>query len=809
MIRGGLFTRFFLEEGVVGTDEWRALDDTALDSMAAGLRAIFDAFEAGGRPSEAATEHGLIFPIVAALGWTYIPQVGAGEGKDRDKPDALLFASSEAKGNAAKKRKEPDRYAFATIVQENKAWRVDLDRATGGEGSAPSSQLLRYLRRADSLSDGAIEWGLLTNGRLWRIYSTRARSRSEGYLEIDLPSALGILAGADTDASRASAAKQALKLFALFFRRDAFLPTGPGGLSFVHAALDQGRRYEETVTADLSRAVFDRVFPRLVTALAVADRAAAPADPAWRARVKDAALILLYRLLFILYAEDRDLLPTAHDYALRRIREEIAGKLDRAEPIAERLATYWQKLRSLFRAIEGGEPALGLPPYNGGLFAEQGAPLLSLVELPDRPLAELLDDLSRTETASGRRWVNYRDLSVQQLGAIYEQLLEFDVVEQDGRVAIAPNPFARKTSGSYYTPEELVSLIIRRTIGPLLDERLAAFRAKADALAKDRRPKAQRVDALLPLDPATRFLELKVCDPAMGSGHFLVSLVDYMADETLAAMAEAEDLVAWADGAAPYRPPLATSIAVVRKHIQDQAAANHWRVTPAQLDDKHIVRRIILKRVIYGVDLNPMAVELAKLSLWLHSFTVGAPLSFLDHHLRCGDSLFGEWVYPVEVEISAKGGIFLAPSVTAARQSAKGMAIVEQQTDADIAGVKRSADAFHDVEEATAPLARFLDVIHASRWLKPLAYADESSLRYLLDGVFGDPVKIANGFAEPKGSAAQQENLRRFLGKIRDLRAERRFLHWEPAFPGVWDNWESAAPTGGFDAVIGNPPGTE
>jgi hypothetical protein len=242
MIRGGLFTRFFLEEGVVGTDEWRALDDTALDSMAAGLRAIFDAFEAGGRPSEAATEHGLIFPIVAALGWTYIPQVGAGEGKDRDKPDALLFASTEAKGNAAKKRKEPDRYAFATIVQENKAWRVDLDRATGGEGSAPSSQLLRYLRRADSLSDGAIEWGLLTNGRLWRIYSTRARSRSEGYLEIDLPSALGILAGADTDASRASAAKQALKLFALFFRRDAFLPTGPGGLSFVHAALDQGRR---------------------------------------------------------------------------------------------------------------------------------------------------------------------------------------------------------------------------------------------------------------------------------------------------------------------------------------------------------------------------------------------------------------------------------------------------------------------------------------------------------------------------------------------------------------------------------------
>src|SRR5260221_11959339 len=142
MIRGGLFTRFFLEEGVIETDEWRALDDTALDSITAELRAIFDAFGVGGRPSEAATEHGLIFPIITALGWTYIPQVGAGDGKDRDKPDALLFASSDAKGNAAKKRKEPDRYAFATVVQENKAWRVDLDRAMAGEGSAPSSQLL-------------------------------------------------------------------------------------------------------------------------------------------------------------------------------------------------------------------------------------------------------------------------------------------------------------------------------------------------------------------------------------------------------------------------------------------------------------------------------------------------------------------------------------------------------------------------------------------------------------------------------------------------------------------------------------------
>ncbi len=124
----------------------------------------------------------------------------------------------------------------------------------------------------------------------------------------------------------------------------------------------------------------------------------------------------------------------------------------------------------------------------------------------------------------------------------------------------------------------------------------------------------------------------------MGSGHFLVSLVDYLADEVLLAITEAPAAVAWADPDAPYRSPLARRIEQLRERIRAEAAANGWPVREDQLDDRHLVRRIILKRVIYGVDLNPMAVELAKLSLWLHSFTVGAPLSFLDHHLRCGDS---------------------------------------------------------------------------------------------------------------------------------------------------------------------------
>lgn len=803
MIRGGLFTRFFLDEGIVDTPEWAALDAGAVNSLAADLKALFGRFPtASGKPSEATTEHDLIFPIVKILGWEYLPQVSAGEGKDRDKPDALLFVSADTKAQANRKKKESDRYPFACVVQENKSWRVDLDRAMAGEGSAPSSQMLRYLRRADTFSDGAIQWGILTNGRLWRLYSTRARSRAEGYLEIDLAAALGIVKSeADADTLR-----HALRLFFLFFRRNAFVPSGLSGVSFLDAALDRGRRYEETVTADLSRAVFERIFPRLVTALADGDKERKPDDPTWRAAVKDSALILLYRLLFILYAEDRELLPVDHDYSLRGIRDDVAKKHDSGEPFSARASVYWHRVRALFAAIEGGDPALGLPPYNGGLFAETSAPFLGRAVLPDGIFADVLDDLSRAGPEGARRWVNYRDLSVQQLGAIYEQLLEYDVIARDGVLAIAPNPFARKTSGSYYTPEELVSLIIRRAVGPLLEERAVEFRDKAEALAKDRHPKAERLRNLMVLDPAARILDLKVCDPAMGSGHFLVSLVDYLADETLAAMAEAEETVSWADKDNPYHSPLAANIAAIRKHIVDEAKRHGWKVEPAHLDDRHIVRRIVLKRVVYGVDLNPMAVELAKLSLWLHSFTVGAPLSFLDHHLRCGDSLFGEFVFPIEVELEAKGGMFIKPSVAAARQAAKGMAMVERLTDADIAEVRSSATTFHGVEEATAPLRRFLDLMHAARWLKPLTTADAGSLRYLLDGVFGDPVTVAAGTAEPKGPVEMRESLGRFLAKVRALAEERRFLHWEASFPGVWENWESATPVGGFDAVIGNPP---
>ena len=818
MIRGGLFTRYFLEDGIRQTEAYGALNPADVATFADAMRDLWAKLAAMPKPSEAETEAEFIFPALIRLGWHHLPQQEPGRGR-KDIADALLFLTDAAKHDA-RPLAAADRFKLGAMVVENEARDTPLDRGSASH-EAPSSQILRYLSRAETQSDGAVRWGLLTSGRFWRLYWARARARAEGFIEFDLAGLIGAMppappAGAPDD--------HWLRVFLLLFRRAALEPMAPDRHNFLDEALAEGRRYEERVTAELSEAVFDRVFPALVEAIARHDRAARLDDAAWRAEAREAALRLLYRLLFLLYAEDRDLLPVRHagyaPYSLQGLRDDAAKVADGAKTLSARMATWWPRLRALFKAIAEGDPGLGLPPYNGGLFDDDPAGLLSRIELPDAALAPLLDAMSREGAAGARRWINYRDLSVQHLGSIYERLLERDLVAEGAGVTLRPNAFARKTTGSYYTPDELVRLILRRAIGPLLDERRADFAAKAKALASDRRQKAERLALLTPFDPAEQFLRLRVCDPAMGSGHFLVSLVDYLADETLSAMTEAPALVSWAD----YRSPLAARIAAIRDHIRAQAEAHGWQVREDHLDDRHLVRRIILKRVIYGVDLNPMAVELAKLSLWLHSFTVGAPLSFLDHHLRCGDSLFGEFAGPVEADLRARFGLVMSGAIVAARHAAAGMALVEEQTDADIAGVQASAAGFAGVEHDTAPLRAFLDLYHAARWLPTEKDpAAEAGRGILFGGGYGDPVSIAagapakapgkeaaaiprKGKKEPISAADAYRATADFIASARALARERRFLHWEAAFPGVWEEWERPAPPGGFDAVIGNPP---
>ncbi|WP_340148362.1 hypothetical protein [uncultured Sneathiella sp.] len=821
--QGSLFSSDFLTESIVSVDEWQSLSNAEIKNFEKLLKAIFDSFPIDQTPNESQTEDDLIWPILAALGWTdsLRQQNLSPRGRD-DVPDGLLFDSVETKAKANGFPEEWKRYEFGRAVVESKRWGRPLDRRSGkrGEETAPSTQMLRYLRRIDDITSGALRWGILTNGAKWRLYFSGARSVSEQFFELDIATVLdlpghneGLFALSDEDR------RHWLTVFYLIFRRDAFVPSGTDRRTFHEKALEEGKFYEERVAEDLSKKVFGEVFPDLVRAIA---KAAPDAD---LQEVREAALILLYRLLFILYAEDRDLLPVRDtrydDYGLRnKVRLDVKVRKDRDDTFSDTAARYWTAMVDLFMAIDQGDASIGLPPYNGGLFDQEQHPILTNIRIPDSVMARVIDAMSFERTPDGRKYINYRNLSVQQLGSIYERLLEYEVTRDVGEVTVSPNIFARKGSGSYYTPDDLVQLILKETLEPLVEERKRVFLDKIEELTKSTLPDHRKMGLLKTIDPATKLLELKICDPAMGSGHFLVSLVDFMADQVITAMAEAEleVPVEWGD----YISPLGERIDTIRNTILANADARSWTIEEEQLDDRHIIRRMVLKRCIYGVDKNAMAVELAKVALWLHTFTVGAPLSFLDHHLRCGDSLFGSWVKKGIDKAATYGTpLLLHEPMKRALRAASKMQIVEGLTDAEIAEAHRSADVFAEIEEMTASLDALLSFIHALDWLDIKDKDQKTSLISFFDGEFGDPIEIVMGkrkLARPKAISAEEgmkgkmlaaekfDHFSGIFGQAEVLIHEENFMNWQVTFPGIWSDWERETLTGGFDAVIGNPP---
>ncbi len=833
---GQLFTHFFLTDGIKTTAEWQesVKNPEQFETFRSEISTRLESFTAYTEPNEAVTEQELIRPMLDLLGWQdYLPQQSVSGGEDI--PDNLLFEDAGSKFRAASRTDPNARFHDALLVLESKRFCLPLDSRDGSDQSqrsSPHAQILRYLQTADTVSEGRIRFGILTNGCVWRLYDQRARPRASGYFEADLRTMLDHENVND------------LRAFYLLFRRQAFIPRTGVTETFIESALVEGRRYEEQVAQDLSIVVFERVFPNLVNALENAvvvgqlPKISKESDrrPPLQ-EIRDGALIFLYRLLFILYAEDRGLLPVNDsrydDYGLRkRVRDDVASRTAEEDTFSEVANNYYNRLLELFHLIDKGDSSIGLPPYNGGLFASGTAPLLEKVRLADDKIAPIIYDLSHTETNNTRRFVNYRDMSVQQLGSIYERLLEREPsLDADGSVTIRPNSYARKDSGSFYTPQELVDLIVDRTLKPLAEERLKAFEDKAFALKSDRRPKPQRLAELSKLDPAEAVLDLKVLDPAMGSGHFLVTAVDFLSDYIAGLIEYLPAVPDWLD--VGYVSPLVERISVIRRDIIRRAREANWVLNEAQLTDQAIIRRMVLKRCIYGVDKNRMSVELAKVSLWLHSFTVGAPLSFLDHHLRCGDSLIGLKVTDAIDELNRLSGLFVSSAIAGAEGAAAGMRLIEELSDADIAEVRNSAALFGEVLETTADLQGLLDFLCGFRWVtagmnkkqrdsleSPLINALQEDLQkaYVLLS-HGPPDQTETSHRDNSrnrtnhdesactGAAFSESSIfEQIWQDTKSIARREEFLHWEVAFPGVWQYWQNKRPQGGFDAIIGNPP---
>jgi Eco57I restriction-modification methylase len=467
--------------------------------------------------------------------------------------------------------------------------------------------------------------------------------------------------------------------------------------------------------------------------------------------VFEQALTIVYRMLFLFFAEGRSLVPSWHpiyrsSYSLERLSEQA---MDRT-PIG-----LWDALRAVSRLAHAGCRAgdLRVTAFNGRLFAPSRTPLAERRDLDDDAARRSLIALSTRPAADGegRERIAYRDLGVEQLGAVYEALLDYVPQVERVRAPGSARPKAlvslqagsgvRKATGTFYTPQPIAAYLIRRTLQPL-------------------------VRAATP----EQILDLKVLDPSMGSGAFLVGACAFLSD------------------------------------AYETALVEHGRCHSTDIGQREraAIRRTIAERCLYGVDLNPMAVQLARLSLWLATLAADRPLSFLDHHLQVGDSLLGAWISSLR-----------RPPTDRRRQTAPLPLLDELPVGATLRDVlpirfslaldpNDTPEQVRTKERALAALTRRESSL--SKWKR---VADLWCARWFdweLRGCAPLFPTLSDAILTGRSALSSQSSAR-FLQLAEATASARRFFHWELEFPEVFfDAAGQRRPDGGFDAVVGNPP---
>lgn len=482
-------------------------------------------------------------------------------------------------------------------------------------------------------------------------------------------------------------------------------------------------------------------------------------------------LRLVYRLIFLFVVEDRDVLHPpdaeqapkrlyAQGYSTSRLRERSIKR-----NAWDRHGDQWEGLRIAFRALAGGEKRLALPAL-GGLFLPAQTPMLDGASLSNKMLLEAIFRLAWLRDGDALVPVNWRDMETEELGSVYESLLELTPRLLEGGRAFGfaegaeTRGHARKTTGSYYTPDSLVQALLDTALDPVLDR----VEAEAD-------------------DPAKALLSVTVIDPACGSGHFL--------------------------------------LAAARRIATRVARARAGGVASAE-DYRHALRDVA-RACIHGVDRNPMAVELTKVALWIETVEPGKPLGFLDANIREGDSLFG--VYNLEalrqgIPDAAYKALTGDDKDTAKHYARLNKAEREGQGALDYAGGKSElppppplAKGAHEVrglpedtvEEIAAKRAKWDQVQHDPKLWRWHVAADLYCAAFLTPKTDGPPSNrrtapiplTGDVWAKLHGKQVWSQMEAAALDRAREARA----FHWPLEFPDVLGNGR-----GGFDVVIGNPP---
>jgi hypothetical protein len=454
------------------------------------------------------------------------------------------------------------------------------------------------------------------------------------------------------------------------------------------------------------------------------------------------ALTIVYRMLFLFFAEARALVPVWHpvyreSYSLESLRD--LSEHPRGAP------GLWDALRAISRLAHAGCCAgdLKVTPFNGRLFSPARTPLAERRGMDDEAARRAVLALSTRAAAdrAGRERIAYRDLGVEQLGAVYETLLDYEPRVDRGRVTLTCGSRLRKTTGSFYTPQPIADYLVRRTLGPLV---------------RDATPE--------------RILQLRVVDPAMGSGAFLVAACRYLGAQYEAALVRAGGC-----------------------HASDIGEP-----------ERASIRRAIAERCLYGVDLNPMAVQLARLSLWLATLAADRPLSFLDHRLQTGDSLLGAWLadlkQPPVARRRADLPLFVEDAAAEMLRHALPVRFSLESTPNDTLDQVRTKErAFAALTGRSSDLSRWKRV--ADTWCATwFASRRGDDLPPTAFGALSDAILGGRGALPDRLTST-------YLDTAHAIADARRFFHWELEFPEVFfDRDGRRLPNAGFDAVLGNPP---
>ncbi|WP_096394503.1 Eco57I restriction-modification methylase domain-containing protein [Halorubrum trapanicum] len=785
-----LFSNHYLDEHLPETEAWEEVDSEELE---AAYEEIVDLYErekdTAPKRNESQLEEKFIRPMFRKLGIPF--EVEESTSRTQRRPDYGFFESDDAARSAFERREEGgDFYESAVAVADAKRWGRPLDTRGSGEHERdfenPSYQIHVYLQETPA------RWAVLTDGKKWRLYYGPTSHRLDSYYEIDLPT---VLETGDLEE---------FKYFYLFFRHGAFLEDA-GGDCFLDEVYDESNVFAQDLGEDLQDNIYEAIKVLSEGYLQYPEN---DLDEGDLDLIHDASLIYLYRLIFVLYAEaeGRDLLDTDNgiyeeSYSLNSLKQEIAAELDSGDPKYR----DWQddlssRLDELFELIDQGSKSRGIPEddlhipaYNGGLFRtdpdpDDGAEARFLAEhtVGDAHLARVVELLTRSRQGDGegKIFVDYSSLDVRHLGSIYEGLLEYqlhvadepltlddgeyapvdedadaeDVAVEPGEVYLTTGSGERKATGSYYTPEYVVEYIVDETLGPLVDD------IREDLVGYDSYSEGGFADEF-----AERVFDLKILDPAMGSGHFLTSAVDYLAREIIDA--------------------------------QERQAAQQGVETVDEERDINWARRKVAQRCIYGVDLNPLATELAKVSLWLRTLAAEQPLAFLDHHLKTGNSLVGSDIEDVlangDDADANDGQLTLEQSFAHTRQQAlehvmdrfQSLLAIDNETLED---AKEMEDVYDAVRED--PLYQHL-----------LAMANvHTAERFGLDVPSDADKRMAEALRADSWSDIEGQD---WFTSAQAMAADERFFHWELEFPvAFYDEDGGRKADAGFDAVIGNPP---